>query len=68
MHKRLNLEDRPQILKLTCGDSEPGFIADLLPGRVASDAAVQALILLSNLQNLEHTIRKGNEPVGPTTK
>lgn len=53
---------------LTCGDSEPRFVTDVLPGRVGHDTAVGSFILLGHLQNLEHPIRKGNEPVAHGVK
>lgn len=53
---------------LTCGDSEPGLMTDVLPGRVGCNTAVGTLILLGHLQNLEHPVRKGNEPAAYRAK
>lgn len=63
LRSKVKKKKKSWILKLTCSDSEPGFIAGLPPGGIAGDAAVRTLILLGHLQNLEHAIRKGNEPV-----
>lgn len=43
-------------------------MTDVLPGRVGHGAAVVPLILLGHLQNLEHPVRKGNEPVAQGAK
>lgn len=46
----------------TCGDSKSGFVTDVFPDRVGRDTAVGTLVLVGHLQNLEHPIRKRNEP------
>ncbi len=43
-------------------------MTDVLPGRVGRDTAVGTFILPGHLQNLEHPVRKGNEPVARRAK
>lgn len=52
----------------TCRDCELGFQTHILPGRVGHHAAVRTFIFLGHPQNLEHPIRKGNEPAADGTK
>lgn len=54
--------------ELTFRDCELGFKTHVLPGRVGHDTAVGAFVLFGHPQNLEHPIRKGNEPAADATK